>query len=454
MSGGLHQVAWRALRLQVDTMLEKSFTPDADGNASSTPSAVTKEPTFCAKRGGQWLTPEDFQAHLACLLRLDNIGVLLGSGASMGTLGGMTMAELWEHFRTTYGESATWLQDSGFMQEGNAPNVEKLADAIEVALLEWQRAKNAGLSKLEEARADLLKAVIHAALLKKEWWEDPSKVDVDVPELMHHRALLQKLTAARQPGQPAPWVFTTNYDLAVEWAAESINLKIINGFDGLHRRGFSPHNFDLGWRNVLARGEARFGTYHIYLAKVHGSLSWHREGDGTVVELPTLARWPVFKELFQGDTSKAAGLLVLPSAAKYMQTVGFVLGELFRRLAEFLARSQTAIITNGYSFSDDHLNRLLITALQNPTLQLVMYLPEARRDGDSLDLSVCSEWARRVLSLKSPQVTVVGGGADAYFCAMARQLPEPVVYDEQSARIRTIMKELRTTTDSDRQGRA
>lgn len=46
-------------------------------------------------------------------------------------------------------------------------------------------------------------------------------VDLSCPELATHRRLLQKLTAARQPGQPSPWIFTTNYDLAIEWAAET-----------------------------------------------------------------------------------------------------------------------------------------------------------------------------------------------------------------------------------------
>lgn len=433
-------------------MQTKSLTSELDADAPASQN-MQEGSSFCARRGGQWLASDDLQAHLACLLRLDNVGVLLGSGASMGPLGGMTIAGLWEYFEATYPDSGKWLQGNGFTEDGVAPNVEHLADAIEVAALEWRRAKNPELAKLEDARADLARAVIHAALLQQKWWEDPSLVDVDAAELKHHRCVFQKLTAARQPGQPAPWLFTTNYDLAVEWAAESINLKVINGFDGLHRRVFSPHNFDLGWRNVLARGEARFGTYHVYLAKVHGSLSWQKEEDGTVVELPASARWKAFDELRRGGSSTDAGLLVLPSAAKYVQTVGFVLGELLRRLAEFLARPQTAIITNGYSFSDEHLNRLLITALQNPTLQLVMYLPEAHRKGDELDLSNCSPWARKVLALESPQVTSVGGGANAHFDAMTRQLPDPAVYDEQAAQMRAIVKELGTATQAGGQGK-
>jgi uncharacterized protein YciI len=411
-------------------------------NAVTTPSPPPNPP--CIRRGGQWLNAEDLQAHLAALLRLENVGVLLGSGSSLKPLDGLTMAGLWEYFTASYPDSFAWMAQNSFLTPNELPNVEKLADAIEIAALEWQRAQNLGLKRLKSVRADLQRAIIHAALLDSKRWETPGAVDPADEDLRHHRAFLQKLTAARQPGQGAPWIFTTNYDLALEWAAESISLKSINGFDGLHRRSFSPHNFDLGWRNVLARGEARFGTYHVYLVKVHGSLSWHELADGTVVESPASERWPVFQKFLEGDSDEMPSALVLPSAAKYLQTVGFVLGELFRRLADFLARPQTCLITNGYSFSDEHLNRLLISALQNPTLQLVIYLPKATRRGDALELKDCSPWVRRLLGLESPQVTIVGGGARAYFDSMEKDLPDPAVYDEQAAKIRRMLRELKS----------
>ena len=420
--------------------------------ASSIPSVI--EASFlCAKRGGQWLDGNDLHAHLAGLLRLENVGLLLGSGASAGPLGGKTMKQLWNHFSKTYSSSLDWLESKGFVTKGSEPNVETLCDSLGIAALEWKRVENSELSALLSAKADLTRSIILASMLQKAWWEDAERVSLDVSELNNHRSVLQKLISARQPGQPAPWIFSTNYDLAVEWAAESINLKLINGFDGLHRRVFSPHNFDLGWRNVLARGEARFGTYHVYLAKIHGSLSWQSLEDGSVIELPTVARWPEFKKFLEGGEGAAKsapeGLLVLPSATKYSQTVGFVLGELFRRLAEFLARPQTAIITSGYSFSDEHLNRVLLSALQNPTLQLVIYLPEAVRKGDQLDLENCSAWVRRVIALESPQVTIVGGGDRAYFSALAHDLPDPAVYDERAAQIRNLIKEMSRARPTD-----
>lgn len=424
--------------------------------ANNPPNASTTK-TICARRGNQWLTQDDLEAHLAAVVRLENVGILLGAGASVGALGGMTMADLWADFTSRFQASAAWLRREGFISVGEQVNVENVTDALEITRLEWERVNRPRkLQEVRRARANVLRSIVRASLLQQPWWEEPFKVDIGCKELASHRQLLQKLTAARQPGQPSPWVFTTNYDLAVEWAAETMGLKVTNGFDGLHHRVFSPHNFDLGYRNMLARGEARFGTYSIYFAKLHGSLTWQTAKDGTVEECSTAYLWPKISKFLDEKTHDAPGQFVYPSAAKYLQTVGFLFGELFRRFTEFLARPQSCLITSGYSFSDEHLNRILVSALQNPTLQLVVYIPSAKCDGQDLDLGNCSEWVRRVAALESPQVTIVGGSSDAYFSSLVKHLPDPAIYDEQAARIREMIKEYRENrcrpTSGDRGG--
>ena len=399
-----------------------------------------------AYRGNRELNEDELRAHLASLLRLENVGVLLGAGASMGPLGGMTVGKLWEHFEKKFPESHAWLNQEGFLAPDGASNPERLLDTIEVTRLEWERSSRPRLLKqLRAAQADLHRAVIRAAILKQEWWEQPELVGFDSPELGPHRELLQKLTGARQPAQPSPWVFTTNYDLAIEWAAESIGLKITNGFDGLHHRTFSPHNFDLGYRNTLARGEARFGTYDVYLAKLHGSLSWHSSAadEESAVESATRARWEAFRAFLSGTSEEVPGFLVLPSAAKYIQTIGFVLGELIRRFSEFLSRPQTCLIVSGYSFSDAHLNRVIASAMRNPTLHLVIYLPEFRASEEGPDASGCQPWIKKVVGLALPQVTIVGGGARAYLNQLVMDLPEAALFDNQATQIRKLMAELK-----------
>ncbi len=401
---------------------------------------------FVAVRGATPLKDEvELRAHLATLLRLENVGLLLGAGASVAA-GGKTMAGLWGDFLETSPDEAQWLLDQKFVNEGalegdpdlrDVPNVEELGDTLEIAYAEWRRQGHAEADRLAAVRAQISRAVVRAALLQLAWWASPGGAEADAEQLENHRSVLQKLVAARQPGQAAPWVFTTNYDLAIEWAAESIDLQVVNGFLGVHGRRFSPQSFDLGYRNTQARGEARFGVYNIYLAKLHGSLTWSEESDQVYEVQATLAAKRINKFLTDAGRTEL-GLMVMPRAAKYMQTVGYVLGELFRRFSEFLARPQAALVVCGYGFGDEHINRLLRSALLNPTLQLVIYFPGF---GGDVKAATLPNALRKLLSLKNPRVTVVGGDAEAYLDKLAAQLPDPLLYDEDMRKLEKALRE-------------
>lgn len=413
-----------------------------------------------AYRGGKPITDElELQAYLASLLRLENVGLLLGAGASCSA-GGQTMRTLWTSFLSDSPADAEWLLSQKFITEderrlplpplpalsagattastnpfitgltASLPNFEVLLDRLEIAILEWERQEGSEITRAQAARAALFRSVVSAAKLKEDWWKSPLGADL-AEELGAHRSILQKLTAARQPGQPAPWIFTTNYDLAIEWAAESVDLQVINGFLGVHSRRFSPQSFDLGFRNAQAKGEARFGVYNVYLAKLHGSLTW-KEVDHSLYEVPASEAWRDIDEFLTGFADKLS-YLVLPRAAKYLQTVGYVMGELLRRFAEFMARPQTALLINGYGFGDEHINRLIRSALLNPTLQVVVYLPEFKGDPAAADLP---QTVRRLLALQTPRLTIVGGGSRAFTSALANDLPDPAVYDQELADLR------------------
>ncbi len=397
-----------------------------------------------AFRGGKKISEEaELRAYLASLLRLENVGLLLGAGASCHA-GGQTMRQLWTSFLFAAPDDADWLLEQGFIEQeernspiprpppappvvSRVPNIEVLLDRLEIALLEWERKGSSILKRAQDVRLAFFRAVMQAATLKEDWWRSSLGADL-ADELAPHRSILQKLTSARQPGQAAPWVFTTNYDLAVEWAAESVDLQVINGFLGVHSRRFSPQSFDLGFRNTQAKGEARFGVYNIYLAKLHGSLTW-KEVDHQVFEVSAAEAWREL-ETFRTGFSDSLKYLVLPRAAKYLQTVGYVMGELLRRFAEFMARPQTALIVSGYGFGDEHINRLIRSALLNPTLQVVIYFPEFQGDPAAKALP---ETVRRLLALQNPRLTIVGGGERAFTSALAADLPDPTIYDQDLA---------------------
>lgn len=399
--------------------------------------------TALIRRGSRLLTGDDLGQHLERILRLENVGVLLGAGASK-PIGGQTMAEVWAAFLAKEPSLAEWLTSRNFLNADGTlgvHGVEGLIDTLAVAEREWTRGGHAELQQLRESAGALRRQVVSAALLVRDWWKS-GYPPPEQAELSDHRKLLLRLLASRQPGQSAPWLFTLNYDLALEWAAESIGVQLINGFSGLHQRVFSPHHFDLGLRSVAAKGEAQFGAYYAYLAKLHGSLTWRLAETGQVEEQPALAAWSGIQSLLETPTQDGAdhrSLLVLPSVLKYEQTVGFLLGELMRRFAEFLARPQTALLVVGYSFGDEHINRLLLSGLQNPTLQLVIYRPELEETSQRklADPARC-RFVERMLDLEMPHVTFKGPGEEGYLAAAVRDLPEPTLLDQDAQLFRRL----------------
>jgi hypothetical protein len=406
--------------------------------------------TFFAIRGSRPLNEEEFCAHLALAIRLENVGVLLGAGASK-CVGGLVMDDVWRLLEANHAGEVATLRAQQFLVDGEKPNIEIMLDRLEIACLDGARS-GADLTAIKKARHAIRKVVLSAAILDNELWQQPDKAIMH-EKLTHHVRLVSRLTGNRQPGQPAPWVFTTNYDLAIEWAAEALGLHCVNGFTGVHDRAFRPSSFDLGLRNVQARGEARFGTYNLYLGKLHGSVSWATTADGAVCEMPCgTMKGRIDSFLASDKPDDWPGLMIFPGATKFVQTTGFVYGEIIRRFTEFLARPNVCLIVNGYGFTDDHINRLIVSALQNPTLQLIIYLPEVDRLGiyQSLaatgDAIVPNEQLKRLLLVQLPQVTVRGFGAGGFFDALANDLPEPALLDDTSERARSIEQLLKRAT--------
>jgi hypothetical protein len=405
---------------------------------------------FFAIRGSRQLSEDEFRAHLALAIRLENIGVLLGAGASKG-VGGMVMADVWNLLETEYTDCVKFLRENNFLGQDEKGNVEILLDRLEIARLDGERTKR-DLTNILGARHALRKAILRAALLDESLWQSPDGAILN-PKLTSHIRLVSRLAGNRQPGQAAPWAFTTNYDLALEWSAEALGLHCVNGFSGTHDRAFRPSSFDLGMRNIQARGEARFGTYNFYLGKLHGSLTWSSNDAGGICEIPCSRVKPLIdKFLASGQPEDWPGLMIFPGASKFIQTTAFVYGEVIRRFTEFLSRPNTCLIVNGYGFTDDHINRLIASVLQNPTIQIIIYLPEIDRfdifpslvlTGDAIEPN---DQLKRLLLAQLPQVTVRGFGTGGFFDSLANDLPEPAMLDDTSERAREFERMLKQAT--------
>jgi hypothetical protein len=142
-------------------------------------------------------------------------------------------------------------------------------------------------------------------------------------------------------------IFTPNYDLLMEQAFEAHKIPYFDGFIG-SRQAF----FDLASMENESL-PARWGR----LWKVHGSVNWWRNADDEVVRRDAIV-------------AAAAGdrQMIYPSHLKYDQSRRMPYLAMLDRLRSFLARGQAVLVTNGYSFLDQHLNEVILHGLRsNPT---------------------------------------------------------------------------------------
>ena len=89
------------------------------------------------------------------------------------------------------------------------------------------------------------------------------------------------------------------------------------------------------------------------LWKVHGSINWRQTASGSIERQ---------KPIGEGDR-----LLIYPSEQKYSQSRRMPYLAMQDRLRSFLGRGQAVLVTCGYSFSDQHLNDVVLQGLNaNP----------------------------------------------------------------------------------------
>ena len=389
-------------------------------------------------RGNTPMTTGDLEAHLALALRTENVGVLTGAGTSVSA-GGPTMAGLWEALETSASETHSWLLDNGFMTSpdppSKPPNLETAIDLLHIAEEDLRRRgelESPEAIEIGHHRDVVYKLLIDQCRLDTQLWTGEKDPATDAL-LSDHRTFVARLISTRSPGQDAPWIFTTNYDLTIEWSAESLGVEVINGFGGLHDRRFASSRFDLGFRNVQASGIARLGAYHLYLVKLHGSLTWLRDGPEKVREVAAPHAWrKVFAMEEPGPGALRDLVLILPNKQKYLASAGFLHAELVRRFTDFLGRPQTTLLVAGYSFNDSHINRVISSALNNPTLHLIVLLPELGSDVASRfnNLSaVAKDLVQPLVASSSPRVTFIHGDS-AYFSSLVDLMPEPALLDD------------------------
>ena len=171
-------------------------------------------------------------------------------------------------------------------------------------------------------------------------------------------------------------IFTTNYDRYIEAGADLAGLRLIDRFIGSLTPIFrsSRLDVDIHYNPPGIRGEPRYLEGVARFTKLHGSVDWVDYGD-TIrrIGLPFGSKDAenYFDASGYGNMG-ALQLMVYPNSAKDRETASYPYVELFRDFAAAVCRPNSTLVCYGYSFGDDHINRVIEDMLIIPSTHLVV----------------------------------------------------------------------------------
>ena len=171
-------------------------------------------------------------------------------------------------------------------------------------------------------------------------------------------------------------LFTTNYDRYIEAGSDAAGLRLIDRFVGTLAPVFraSRLDIDLHYNPPGIRGEPRYLEGVARFTKLHGSIDWI-DYDGAIrrIGLPFGAQdTKTFLSASGPMNIDARQLMIYPNAAKDRETAYYPYVELFRDLATTICRPNSTLVCYGYSFGDDHINRVIEDMLTIPSTHLVI----------------------------------------------------------------------------------
>ena len=171
-------------------------------------------------------------------------------------------------------------------------------------------------------------------------------------------------------------IFTTNYDRFIEAGAELAGLHLLDRFVGSLAPIFrsSRLDVDMHYNPPGIRGEPRYLEGVARFTKLHGSLDWI-DTEKTIKRfgLPFGAKSiDPYLEAPGLTGADALQLMIYPNSAKDRETAAYPYVDLFRDFAAAVCRPNSTVISFGYSFGDEHINRVIEDMLTIPSTHLVV----------------------------------------------------------------------------------
>jgi hypothetical protein len=242
------------------------------------------------------------------------------------------------------------------------------------------------------------------------WLIGDVKTNLEKNKSFYHEKFIKKILQ-RPLNLKRANIFTTNYDLAFEYAFDKLGVNFISGFSGFQKRTFKPEAFeyDLFFPGSTTQGRVQRIEKVLRYYKIHGSLTWLKE---TPSENNVYGISEVPIEIIRG-MKDFENIMIYPTTAKKSFTLDFPYSELFRQFSATISQSQSVLITYGYSFSDEHINDIIYQALTIPSFTLIII---------DYNGTKTSEEIKKLKELKDPRVIILQGEQLGSFSSFVEEL--------------------------------
>jgi hypothetical protein len=249
-------------------------------------------------------------------------------------------------------------------------------------------------------RAD---AFLLEQLLKKWLYNTCKALNTTAEDNLHHHEELLRRVLLRSTALPRAKIFTTNYDLLLERALDSLGILYFDGFLGTINRTLrtESYHYDLYYPGETTEGRVSRVDRVLHLYKLHGSTNWRRRHDGP--------EDVIISHTAPNQDDEYGDVMIYPSPLKVTEMNGYPYAEMFRHFSTHIHQPQSALLTIGYKFQDQHINRLIYQALSIPSFVLIIVTPTISTPNDEQHPREEHEIWRLIHHVKSNRILVITG---------------------------------------------
>lgn len=354
-------------------------------------------------------------------LQLKNLSFLFGSGTSTPAL--PRMADLYREVQECLSTESVYKIKSLFdkVSANASENLEEILGLLYARLSYLEGIKSEVGSQTTKSLIDKIEGYILTRLnqdiLAECTREKDSNVDnqsnapfistLNVYETFYRTLSLRSKELSRLS------VFTTNNDLFNETAMDNTNTMYINGFTSGLKRYFNPSLFHYTYSKRMDSSIDKYEPVDnmVYLYKLHGSVNWV-EQDSVGNKFYNIVEIDAKQSVSFGRSER---MMIYPTPTKQNKSLGSPYTDIIRAFHHKLLEPNSVLFVCGYSFSDEHLNRIIYQALAaNSSLNVVVVnkLDKSKEIKQVDDRRIYHLWEEKRGLTKGTKSSELEGGED------------------------------------------